>query len=111
MRKKERQQRREVRVIVDRALKQTFRPEFLNRVDEIIVFQSLTEDHIKEIIGLMIRDLHKRLVEQQITVELTEAAKDWLCKEGFDPTFGARPLRRAIQRHIENPLSKRILSG
>jgi len=108
---RERQQRQELRSIIDRALKQAFRPEFLNRIDEIIVFHALTEEHIRQIIDLMMADLHKRLGDQYITVELTEAAKEWLCKEGFDPNFGARPLRRAIQRYIESPLSKRILTG
>jgi ATP-dependent Clp protease ATP-binding subunit ClpC len=108
---RERQQRQELRTIVDRALKQAFRPEFLNRIDEIIIFHVLTEEHISSIVDLMIADLHKRLGDQKITVQLTDAAKDWLCKEGFDPNYGARPLRRAIQRNVENPLSKRILTG
>ncbi len=93
------------------ALKRSFRPELLNRIDEIIVFRSLTSENIKQIVELMVKDVQKRIAERQITFELTEAAKEWLAKEGFDPVYGARPLRRAIQRHIENRLSRGILSG
>jgi len=96
---------------IDSALKQTFRPEFLNRIDEIVIFQALTEEQIKQIVDLMMKDVQKRLADRKITVELTEEAKMRLAKEGFDPVFGARPLRRAIQRQVENPLSKRILEG
>ena len=96
---------------VEKSLKQTFRPEFLNRLDEIIIFQPLREPEIRQIVELLMKDVLKRLVERQITVELTDAAKSWLAKEGFDPVFGARPLRRAIQRWLENPLSQKILRG
>ena len=96
---------------IDSALKQTFRPEFLNRIDEIVIFQALTEEQIKQIVDLMMKDVQKRLADRKITVELTEEAKMRLAKEGFDPVFGARPLRRTIQRQVENPLSKRILEG
>ncbi len=96
---------------VEDALKQAFRPEFLNRIDETIVFQPLTQEQIVQVVGLMLKDVAQRLAEQEITFELTEAAAAWLAKEGFDPVFGARPLRRAIQRRLENPLSKGILSG
>jgi ATP-dependent Clp protease ATP-binding subunit ClpC len=96
---------------VDSALKQTFRPEFLNRLDEIIIFHSLTEEHLKQVVDLLVKDVHKRLAVHKISLELTDAAKSWLVKQGYDPMYGARPLRRAIQRYIENPLSKRILSG
>lgn len=100
-----------VRSSVDSALKQTFRPEFLNRIDEIVIFQPLTQEHLKQIIELMMKDVRKRLEDRKIDVELADKAKEWLIKEGFDPVFGARPLRRAIQRSLENPLSKRILGG
>jgi ATP-dependent Clp protease ATP-binding subunit ClpA len=96
---------------IDSALKQTFRPEFLNRIDEIVIFQPLTEEQIREIVDLIMKDVKKRLSDRKITVELTEEAKAQLAKEGFDPVFGARPLRRTIQRQVENPLSKRILQG
>ena len=104
-------QREQLEKSVNDALKQTFRPEFLNRIDETIVFHLLTREQIVEVVGLMVQDLGQRLAEQEITFELTPAAASWLAEEGFDPVYGARPLRRAIQRHLENPLSKGILSG
>ena len=104
-------QREQLEKSVNDALKQTFRPEFLNRIDETIVFHPLTREQIVEVVGLMVQDLAQRLAEQEITFELTPAAASWLAEEGFDPVYGARPLRRAIQRHLENPLSKGILSG
>ncbi|MDY6917972.1 MAG: AAA family ATPase [Chloroflexota bacterium] len=106
--KSERQRRKSA---VEDALKKTFRPEFLNRMDEIVVFDPLNEEQILEIVDLMIKDVQKRLADRNITVELTEEAKAQLAKEGFDPVFGARPLRRTIQRQVENPLSKMILNG
>jgi len=96
---------------IETAMKQTFRPEFLNRLDEIVIFQSLTEEQIKQIVDLMMKDVKKRLADRKITVELTEEAKAKLAKEGFDPAFGARPLRRTLQRQVENPLSTKILQG
>lgn len=92
-------------------LKQSFRPEFLNRIDEVIVFHSLKEEHIQEIVSLMAEEIYGRLKQQEIQFELTEEAKQFLAKEGFDPTYGARPLRRAIQRHIEDRLSEELLQG
>jgi ATP-dependent Clp protease ATP-binding subunit ClpC len=92
-------------------LKKAFRPEFLNRIDEIIVFHSLGEQHIQEIVTLMSEDLRKRLNEQGVDFELTDKAKAFLAKEGYDPAFGARPLRRAIQKHIEDRLSEELLKG
>jgi len=92
-------------------LRRTFRPEFLNRVDEIIVFRPLTEEEIKQIVGLMLKEVTKQLSEQNIGLEVTEEAKEFLAKEGFDPNFGARPLRRAIQRLVENPLAEDLLKG
>lgn len=92
-------------------LKKSFRPEFLNRIDEIIVFHSLEEQHIAEIVTLMAEDLRKRLKEQEVDFVLTDKAKAFLAKEGFDPTYGARPLRRAIQKHIEDRLSEELLRG
>ena len=99
-----------LRASVDDALKRAFRPEFLNRIDEIIVFDALSKDQIHEIVDLMIVEVEERLEEHRVTIELTGAAKDWLAAEGYDSQYGARPLRRAIQRHIENPLSKLILA-
>jgi len=96
---------------IETALKQTFRPEFLNRVDDIIIFQPLTEEQLKKIVDLLVLEVEKRLADRNIELELSDEAKSWLLKEGFQPAYGARPLRRAIQRHVENPLSSRILSG
>ncbi len=92
-------------------LKKSFRPEFLNRIDEIIVFHSLEEKHIAQIVTLMSEELRKRLKEQEVDFTLTDRAKAFLAKEGFDPTYGARPLRRAIQKHIEDRLSEELLRG
>ena len=92
-------------------MEKTFRPEFLNRIDEIIIFDPLTDLQIRQIVDLMVKEVGTLLAEHEVAISLTDSAKDWLAKEGFDPVFGARPLRRAIQRHVENPLSKRILSG
>ena len=96
---------------VQDALKRAFRPEFLNRIDEIIVFNALTEQEIRQIVKLMAGDIQNRLSEQRITLDLTEDALDWLVKEGYDPVYGARPLRRALQRFVENPLAKMLLAG
>ena len=93
------------------ALKQAFRPEFLNRVDEYIVFQRLTEEQIAQIVELMVQEVGKRMAEHKLTLELADSARQWLAKEGFDPVFGARPLRRAVQRYVENDLAKRVLAG
>jgi len=92
-------------------LKKTFRPEFLNRIDDVIVFHSLKEEHLEEIVGLMSSQLRKRLQEQEIDFVLSDSAAKYLAKAGFDPTYGARPLRRAIQKHIEDRLSEELLKG
>ena len=92
-------------------MKKTFRPEFINRIDEIIVFHQLTEEQLRQIVDLMVKDLQERLADRKLNIELSEEAKSWLAKEGYDPVFGARPLRRAIERYVENPLSAKILSG
>jgi len=92
-------------------VKRTFRPEFLNRVDEIIVFRSLTEENLKDIVDLMIKDVASRLEENDIALEVTDAARSKLVEEGYDPTYGARPLRRVIQRLVEDPLSEEVLTG
>ena len=92
-------------------LKRTFRPEFLNRIDDVIVFHELTQDEIKVIVEMMVGRLEERLQEQQLRIDLSEAAKNILVTEGYEPASGARPLRRAIQRLIEDPLSEGILAG
>ncbi len=93
------------------ALREHFRPEFLNRVDEIVVFHPLGRDHIKEIIGIQLRNLMKRLEERKIQVTLTDGARDQLVDEGYDPVYGARPLKRTLQRRLLDPLAMRVLEG
>jgi len=92
-------------------VKKTFRPEFLNRLDDIIVFHELTEEQLRSVVDLMVKDLQERLAERKLGVELTDGAKSWLAKKGYDPLYGARPLRRAIERYVENPLSTKVLRG
>jgi ATP-dependent Clp protease ATP-binding subunit ClpC len=93
------------------ALERTFRPEFLNRVDEIIVFHPLGKEDVLEIVDIMLKRLNKHLESQRVRIEVRDAAKDFIAEEGYDPKFGARPLARAIRRHIENPLSSCIIGG
>ena len=92
-------------------VKKAFRPEFLNRLDEIIVFHELTEEQLRQIVDLLVKDLQKRLAERELKVEITDKAKSWLVNEGYDPIFGARPLKRAIEKYVENPLSTKLLKG
>jgi ATP-dependent Clp protease ATP-binding subunit ClpC len=92
-------------------VKKTFRPEFLNRIDEIVVFHKLNEEHIKKIIDILLMDIRERLAEKEIKLELSSSAKSFLVQEGYDPSFGARPLKRTIQRYIEDPLSEELLKG
>ena len=100
-----------LRASIEEALKKTFRPELLNRIDEIVIFEPLTQEQIHQIVDLLLAEVQKRLDERDITIEASEAAREWLSREGFDPVYGARPLRRAIQRYVENPLSVKVLSG
>ncbi len=103
---------REVRQeTIEKALREAFRPEFLNRVDEIVIFEPLTEKELERIVELMLNEVRKRLADRQVDFEATEAAKQALVREGFDRQYGARPLRRTVQRRIENPLAKQILAG
>jgi ATP-dependent Clp protease ATP-binding subunit ClpC len=96
---------------IDKALKGAFRPEFLNRVDEIIMFSPLSVEQMEEIVILQMKEVQDRLNEHDITVQLSDKARSWLAKEGYDPAFGARPLRRAIQKYVESPLSVELLGG
>jgi len=96
---------------IKKALERTFRPEFINRVDEIVIFDSLSVEDVERIVDLQMREISERLKELGLSVELTEAARAWLAREGFDPQFGARPLRRALQRYVESPLSVKLLRG
>ena len=100
-----------MRSSVEDALKKTFKPEFLNRIDEIIIFEPLTREQIQQIVGLMVKEVEERLAVHRVAIDVTAQATEWLANEGFDPAYGARSLRRAIQRYIENPLSKKILAG
>ncbi len=97
--------------LVTEALRQHFRPEFLNRVDEVIIFDRLSDDDLKKIVDIQLSRLTKRLEQQKITLELTDRAKSLIAEEGYDPVYGARPLKRAIQREILDPLSMEILEG
>jgi len=92
-------------------LKRTFNPEFLNRIDEAVMFHPLSMDHMKEIVEIMLTRLNAQMGEQGITLEIDDSAKAWLAQQGYDPAYGARPLRRAIRRHIEDPLSEEVLRG
>jgi ATP-dependent Clp protease ATP-binding subunit ClpB len=102
------EQRRE---LVMSALRQHFRPEFLNRIDEIIIFHGLTKDHLKEIVDIQVRHLKQLLADRQLKIDLTDAAKVLLAEEGYDPAYGARPLKRVIQRKIQDPLALDLLQG
>ena len=93
------------------ALKQNFRPEFLNRIDEIVIFHSLSKENLAKIVDIQLRDVAKRLADRQITLDVSDAAEKFLGELGWDPAFGARPLKRVIQQQIENGLAQRILAG
>jgi ATP-dependent Clp protease ATP-binding subunit ClpB len=99
------------RELVLTALRQHFRPEFLNRVDEIIIFHGLTREHLKQIVDIQVRRLSELLAERQFEIELTDEAKALLAEEGYDPAYGARPLKRVIQRQVQDPLALRLLQG
>jgi len=96
---------------IEKALKNAFRPEFMNRIDEIILFSSLSKEDMLEIVDLQMEDIRKRLEEHGLEVELTEQARKWMADKGYDPAFGARPLKRALQKYVESPLSISLLSG
>jgi ATP-dependent Clp protease ATP-binding subunit ClpC len=102
---------REAHDKIEKALKGTFRPEFLNRIDEIIMFSPLTVEQMEKIVDLQMKEIQERLSEFGVKVELTAAARKWLAKTGYDPAFGARPLRRALQKYVESPLSIELLGG
>jgi ATP-dependent Clp protease ATP-binding subunit ClpC len=102
---------RRVRADIQETLKRTFRPEFLNRIDEIIIFHTLTREQVELIVDLQMKEIAARLSEHGINIELTNAAQEWLANEGYDPQFGARPLRRTLQKRVESPLSVKLLRG
>jgi ATP-dependent Clp protease ATP-binding subunit ClpC len=97
--------------VIEKALKRTFSPEFLNRIDDIVIFNSLTKENILKIIDIVLRGVYKRLEHLGYTINITQAAKDFLAEKGYDPQFGARPLHRAIQKHMEDPLAEEILNN
>ena len=101
----------EIKRNVERALRQDFRPEFLNRIDEIVIFKSLGREEIVQIVDLLVEEVQERLSDRGISIELTESAKEWIAEKGFDPAFGARPLRRTVQRYVETPLARKVLAG
>jgi ATP-dependent Clp protease ATP-binding subunit ClpC len=107
----EKQNYEDMKKKVEEDLKRRFRPEFLNRLDDFIVFHELTKEQLRQIVDLMVKDLEGRLDVRKISLELTEKAKDWLSEKGYDPVYGARPLRRTIERFVENPLSLKLLQG
>ncbi len=96
---------------IEKALKSTFRPEFLNRIDEIIMFSGLTKDQMMQIVDLQMKEVRTRLEEHGLSIELSQSAREWLATEGYDQSFGARPLKRAIQKYVESPLSMGLLAG
>ena len=96
---------------IEERLKDVFRPEFLNRVDEVVIFDSLTNDQLIEIVDLMLEDTKNALSDKDISLEISKDAKDYLLEKGTNLKFGARPLRRAIQRYIEDEISEKILKG
>jgi ATP-dependent Clp protease ATP-binding subunit ClpB len=101
----------EIRKRIDALLKTHFKPEFLNRIDEIVVFDRLDAAMIRKITDLRLGELAKRLADRSLTLVVEDAAKDLLAQEGFDPQFGARPLKRVIQNRLENPIAKKLLAG
>ena len=102
---------RDAKMKIDKALKSTFRPEFINRIDEIIMFTKLSVPEMEQIVDLQMNELKDRMLENGVTLELDAGAREWLASIGYDPAFGARPLRRALQKYIESPLSNLWLGG
>jgi len=94
-----------------RRLRESFRPEFLNRIDEIVIFRQLEKEQLRQITDLLLEETRRRMRAQDIQVEFTQEAVDWLAERGFEPEFGARPLRRVIQREVDNPMSRLLLDG
>ena len=101
----------EMRKRVQAALEQGFKPEFLNRVDEIVIFNNLTRADLSRIVEIQLGNLRRLLADRKIDLRLSEAAKDWLANTGYDPVYGARPLKRTLQRYVQDPLALKILSG
>jgi ATP-dependent Clp protease ATP-binding subunit ClpC len=102
---------KEANIKIEKSLKETFRPEFLNRIDEVIIFSPLSLEQMHKIVDLQMDEIRQRLAEHGLQVELAEDARQWLASQGFDPSFGARPLKRTLQKYVESPLSISLLSG
>jgi ATP-dependent Clp protease ATP-binding subunit ClpB len=96
---------------VEQSVREHFRPELLNRIDEIVIFHALSREHLRRIVDLHAEGLKRMLADRQLTLHLTEAARDALAEEGYDPHYGARPLKRALQRRVQNPLAMKLLQG
>jgi len=107
----EEDQYKRVKESITTELRNIFNPEFLNRIDEVIIFHPLNKEHLLQIVDNMIAEVNGRLTVSNMHLEVTEAVKEWLIQEGYQPSYGARPMRRAIQRHIEDPLSEEIIKG
>ena len=101
----------DLRYKLTQLLRKTIRPEFLNRIDEIVLFKPLTKNEIRAIVDIQIRHVQKLLKDKEITLDVDDEAKDWLAKLGYDVTYGARPLKRTIQKYLTNPLSQEMLMG
>ena len=107
---KEAETNKNSKIIIQNALKKTFSPEFLNRIDDVVIFNSLNREHIHQIINITLEDFYKRLADMDYTVEFTDKAKEFIANKGYDPKYGARPLHRAIQKYVEDPLAEYILN-
>ncbi len=111
LQKNDSEEEKDAHIKIEKALKEAFRPEFLNRIDEVIMFSPLTMEDMRQIVELNMKEVEDRLAEHGLKVKLTDKAKEWLATVGYDTNFGARPLRRALQKHVESPLSVKLLSG
>ena len=100
-----------MRESIEQALKKSFRPEFLNRIDDIVIFDSIERDQLLRIVDIMVEDIKSRMLNNGVRLEFSNEVREWIADEGYDVEYGARPLRRAIQRKIENPLSTMLLQG
>jgi ATP-dependent Clp protease ATP-binding subunit ClpC len=109
--RKEEGDEQKMRSDMESALKKNLLPELLNRIDDVVIFHPLTQENLKSIVGLLVHEVEQRLAERKIRLEVNEEARAWLVQKGYDPVYGARPLRRAIQKYVENPISTRILQG
>jgi ATP-dependent Clp protease ATP-binding subunit ClpC len=101
----------EIETLVREELKRYFRPEFINRIDSVVIFKPLKKEHVKQIVDLMIKRLEERLKDKELKLQISDSAKEYLANKGYDPAFGARPLRRVIEKEVETPLAMKLISG